>query len=134
MSQLLRFDGAAVNDPAIEPWFDGKAPALAAIAREWFDRMRGAGPKVVELLHDGFPVVLVEDAPFAYVDAFRSHVNVGFFRGAELPDPAGLLEGAGKLGRHVKLRPERPAPDGEALSALIHAAYENVREHLQRES
>jgi hypothetical protein len=35
-------------------------------------------------------------------------VNVGFFHGATLPDPARLLQGTGKFKRHVKLRPETP--------------------------
>jgi hypothetical protein len=47
----------------------------------------------------------VGDAAFAYVDAYRAHVNVGFFRGAEIADPDGLLEGVGKFMRHVKLGP-----------------------------
>src|SRR5712691_601134 len=44
---------------------------------------------------------------------YTSHVNLMFSRGASLPDPAGLLEGTGKLARHVKLRTaedlQRPA-------------------------
>ena len=39
-----------------------------------------------------------------YVAAFKDHVNLGFARGAELPDPAGRLEGTGKGMRHVKIR------------------------------
>jgi hypothetical protein len=45
----------------------------------------------------------VGDAPFGYVNSFKSHVNVGFFQGAGLKDPAGLLEGSGKRKRHVKI-------------------------------
>jgi hypothetical protein len=39
-----------------------------------------------------------------YIAPFNNHVNLGFFRGMELPDPDGLLEGTGKLLRHVKIR------------------------------
>lgn len=53
-----------------------------------------------------------------YVNAFKDHVNVGFFHGAVLEDPAGLLEGTGKRMRHVKLRPGRE-PDVAALGDLI---------------
>jgi len=67
--------------------------------------MRACGDDVRELIHDGCPVACVEDVAFGYVNAFRSHVNVGFFHGAALKDPAGLLEGAGKRMRHVKLKP-----------------------------
>ena len=34
---------------------------------------------------------------FEYVNAFGAHVNVGFFRGAEIADPAGLLAGTGRF-------------------------------------
>lgn len=73
--------------------------------RLWFERMRDCGTDVRELLHDGCPVVCVGDAPFAYVNAFKAHASVGFFYGAMLADPAGLLEGEGKRMRHAKLRP-----------------------------
>src|SRR5438445_11598928 len=69
--------------------------------------MRDCGDDVRELLHDGHPTACVGDAAFAYVNAFKAHVNVGFFRGAEIADPEGLLEGTGKFMRHVKLRPDR---------------------------
>lgn len=76
-------------------------------------------------MHDGYPTVCVEDAPFAYVGAFRTHVNVGFFHGAALKDPAGLLEGAGKSMRHVKIKPGG-ALDRSSLEALIAAAHRDI--------
>lgn len=91
--------------------------------------MRSCGDDVTETLHDGMPTACVGDAAFAYVNAFTVHASVGFFHGNALPDPAGLLEGAGKRMRHVKLRPAVEA-DEDALAALIAAAYENVRRRL----
>lgn len=82
-------------------------------------------------MHDGYPTVCVADAPFAYVGAFRSHVNVGFFRGAMLPDPAGILRGTGKYMRHVKVGPGL-AVDGPSLEALIAAAYRDIVARLRR--
>jgi hypothetical protein len=64
----------------------------------------------------------VGDAAFGYVNAFSVHVNVGFFHGALLDDPAGLLEGTGKRMRHVKLRRAQQV-NAAALSELIAAAY-----------
>jgi hypothetical protein len=84
---------------------------------------------VREVLHDGCPVACLGDAPFAYVGAFKAHANVGFYFGALLPDPAGLLEGEGKRMRHVKLRPG-VALDEKALEALIAAAYRDIRKRL----
>ena len=105
--------------------------ALGAIARYWFEVMRGCGDDVRELLHDGRPTACVADAAFAYVDAFQEHANVGFFRGAELSDPEGLLDGTGKLMRHVKIRPEEDDVDPTALSKLIQAAYSDMRRRLE---
>src|SRR5256714_14914316 len=105
MSELFRFSSAVERAPAIEVWMHEHAGELGAIARRWFEVMRGCGNDVRELLHDGHPTACVGDAAFAYVNAFKDHVNVGFFRGAEIADPKGLLEWTGKLNRHVKLSP-----------------------------
>ena len=99
------------------------------MTRTWFERMRDCGTDVRELLHDGCPVACVDDAPFGYVNAFKAHASVGFFHGAMLPDPAGLLEGEGKRMRHVKLRPGKEL-DVEALGELIAAAYRDIRQRL----
>ena len=80
---------------------------MPIFAQRWFDAMRACGDDVRELLHDGHPTACVDGAAFGYVNAFTAHVNVGFFRGAELPDPNRLLEGTGKFMRHVKIRPGR---------------------------
>ena len=108
------------------------AGELGAIAQRWFEVMRDCGADVRELLHDGHPTACVADAAFAYVNAFRAHVNVGFFRGAEIADPDGLLEGTGKFMRHVKLSPERDI-DAWALIKLIETAYTDMRGRLTAE-
>ena len=91
--------------------------------------MRDCGADVRELLHDGHPTACVGDAAFAYTNVFTAHVNVGFFRGATLPDPAGLLQGDGKYMRHVKLKPDT-AVHVASLEALITAAYLDIRTRL----
>jgi len=102
---------------------------LGKIARRWFEVMRGCGSDVCEVLHDGHPTACVGDAAFGYVNAFKAHVNVGFFRGAELTDPKGLLEGTGKFMRHVKLRPGCEVDEG-ALRELIEVAYGDMKERV----
>jgi hypothetical protein len=94
--------------------------------------MRACGDDVRELLHDGHPTACVADAAFAYVNAFTAHVNVGFFRGAEISDPEHLLDGTGKFMRHVKLRPERDV-DPTALMKLITTAYTDMKDRLRVE-
>lgn len=105
---------------------------MGKIARHWFDVMRDCGDDVREVLHDGHPTACVDDAAFAYVDTFKAHVNLGLFCGAGIPDPKGLLEGSGKLMRHVKIRPGA-ALDAVALSDLIGAAYADMKERVRKE-
>src|SRR5215471_3397980 len=125
-TELLRFDGAVRHDPAIDAWLKERSGELGAIAHQWFGVMRDCGDEVRELLHDGCPVACFGDVPFGYVNAFTSHVNVGFFHGAALPDPDHLLQGAGKFMRHVKLRPGAHS-NAAALSRLIDAAYADIK-------
>jgi hypothetical protein len=124
--ELFRLAGSKASDPDTEEWLGSRDGPLGEIARQWFRRIRACGRDVHELLHDGCPTACVNSAAFAYVNVFKAHVNVGFHRGALLPDPAGLLQGEGKRMRHVKLRPVEPV-DVAALEALIDAAYRDIR-------
>lgn len=126
MTPLFRFPAATRDDPGVKAWFAVEHDELRRFVRPWFERMRACGADVRELLHDGHPTACVEDAAFGYVDAFSRHANIGFFNGAALADPAGLLEGSGKRMRHVKLHWGRPI-DEIALEALIVAAYRDIR-------
>jgi hypothetical protein len=129
MSGLFRFPGAVRQDLAVETWFSAPDRELRLMVQPWFMRMRACGEDVRELLQDGCPTACVRDAAFAYVNAFTSHAAVGFFNGAALADPAGLLEGAGKRMRHVKLRWGQPV-NTAALSELIADAYRDTRARL----
>ena len=132
MSDIFRFPSASERDPSVEAWFDEPNHELRRIARPWFEMMRACGPDVRELIHDRHPTACAGDAAFGYVDAFSAHANVGFFFGSDLNDPARLLEGAGKRMRHVKLHWGQDI-DADALSALIDAAYLDIRRRLRDE-
>jgi hypothetical protein len=123
--ELFRLSGAVKRSRAVTAWFEDGPAELRSIAREWFGALRDCGDDVRELLHDGCPVACVEDVAFAYVNSFKGHVNVGFFYGAQLDDPARLLQGGGKRMRHVKLVPGEKI-DSAALLALLEAAYSQV--------
>jgi hypothetical protein len=129
-TDFLRFNGAVERDPAIDAWLKAHAGELGSIAHRWFEAMRKCGDEVRELVHDGCPTACLGDAPFAYVNVFTSHVNVGFFHGASLPDPARLLQGTGKYMRHVKLKPGTPT-NAAALAALIEAAYADIKARVE---
>jgi hypothetical protein len=120
-TELLRFDGAVERDPAIDAWLKEHGGEFGS---------HRASAVCQELLHDGCPVACSGDAPFGYVNVFTSHVNVGFFHGAALPDPARLLQGTGKFMRHVKLRPGT-ATNAAALSRLIDAAYSDIKARVE---
>jgi Domain of unknown function (DU1801) len=130
--EIFRVSGASKQDPAVEIWFTAGPPELRTIAQKWFTQMRDCGDDVRQLIHDGCPVACVEDAPFGYVNSFKAHVNIGFFNGAALEDPAGLLAGSGKRMRHVKLNPGRDV-NVAALGNLIEAAYQDIRGRLLAE-
>ena len=126
---LFRLPGAVRRAAEVDAWFVQPDHEPRRLVQPWFEQMRVLGPDVRELIHDGCPTACVDDAAFAYVGAYRAHAAVGFFHGALLDDPAGLLEGSGKRMRHVKLRWGKPV-NQEALAALIAAAYCDIRARL----
>ena len=128
--ELFRLNGAVERDPAIEAWMKTHEGELGTIAHHWFEAMRNCGDEVRELIHDGCPVACLGDAAFAYVNVFTSHVNVGFYQGSALPDPARILQGAGKFMRHVKLKPGTQT-DAAALNKLIDAAYQDIKSRVE---
>ncbi len=130
MDDILRFPTAVKHDREIDTWLRAQREDLRPFVEVWFAQLRQCGEDVRELMHDGCPTACVGDAAFGYVNAFTHHVNVGFFFGALLKDPARLLEGTGKRGRHVKLRPDRDV-DAKALARLIQAAYADIRTRLK---
>jgi hypothetical protein len=129
-SDLFRLDSPLQRDPAIDAWLKKHKGELGSIARQWFEVLRNSGDEVRERLHDGCPTACLGDAPFAYVNVFTSHVNVGFFQGASLPDPARLLQGSGKYMRHIKLKPRAPTNDA-AIIKLIAAAHSDMKSRVE---
>lgn len=131
MAPLFTLNNALPQDAAVEQWLGSLTGPLGELARHWFRVIRHSGPDVLELMHDGAATACVGEAAFAYVAVYKAHLNIGFFRGAELADPEGLLEGSGKMMRHVKLRVGNE-PKAEALMALIAQSYDTIKQHVQR--
>jgi hypothetical protein len=77
---------------------DWRAEVVLALS----DLVREAAPEAKESIKWAQPVY-EQNGPFCYIKAFKNHVNFGFWRGVDLPDDAGILEGSGKKMRHVKL-------------------------------
>ena len=95
-TELLRFGGAVERDPAIDVWMKKHEGELGAIAREWFELMRGCGDEVRQLLHDGCPVACLGDAAFGYVQVFTSHVKRGVLSGCSAAGSGSLAARRGK--------------------------------------
>ena len=68
---------------------------------------------------------------YCYVLPYTRWVNLGFFQGADLADPEGLLEGTGAKLRHVKIRSLAEA-EAPAVHGLVMAALEERRSALGR--
>jgi len=66
---------------------------------------------------------------YVYLMPHASWVNLGFYQGADLPDPDGLLEGTGKKLRHVKIRASAEA-DNQGIRTLIQAALAERKQAL----
>jgi hypothetical protein len=124
--RLFPLEGAERHHADVDRWLATQPGELQTIARHWFSEMRGAGPDVLDLLHDSHPTACVGDLAFAYVNVFSEHVKVGFFLGTSLKDPSKLLQGTGRFMRHVKVRPNQ-ALDETALKQLIRGAYEDMK-------
>jgi hypothetical protein len=129
-TEMLRFNGAVERDPAVDAWMKKQPVEFRPIAQHWFEVMRRCGDEVRELLHDGCPTACLGDAPFAYVNVFTAHVNVGFFHGTSLPDPFRLLQGTGKHMRHMKLKPNTSV-NAAALTQLIEHAYSDIKSRVE---
>lgn len=82
--------------------------------------VRKAAPKAEEAIKWAQPV-WSQAGPFCYMKAFKKYVNFGFWRGAELDDPKGLLEGSGKKMRHVRVESVKDIPTA-ALKNFIKQA------------
>ena len=131
MEKLLLYTGKDIQNLTMDAWLKGKPPELRPLAVKWFDEIRSCGSDVQDIFHDGYPIGCVNNAPFAYVNAFSSHVNVGFFYGADLEDKNGMLEGNGKRMRHIKVKPGL-SYDGAGIKNLIKAAYIDVKKRLNK--
>lgn len=122
--RLFLLAGARRDDPGVAAWFD-QADPVRQMAAPWFERLLACGAEVGAVMHDGAPTACVAGAAFAYVSAHARHANIGFFHGNALADPAGLLLGAGKHMRHIRLG-WGAAVDEPAITRLIDAAYADI--------
>ena len=96
-------------------------PKNRTIIRALRKFVKRAAPKLEESVKWGNGCWIKGKDPVSYVHSAPGHVQLGFFRGASLDDPKGLLEGEGAYVRHIKLRAVKDI-DEAALGALLRQA------------
>jgi hypothetical protein len=89
--------------PSVERYILAQRPRHRPILRLLRKVVRDALPEAGEALKWGQPCYLVGGGKVACLDVIGDHVNLGFFRGAEVDDPGGLLEGSDKGMRHIRV-------------------------------
>ena len=103
------------------------SPEVEALARRARTLIVGIMPDAVELVWPRQNISSYGVGPkkmsehFCYIAIFKAHINLGFYYGAELDDPAGLLEGSGALMRHIKVKSPDQL-DNPALRTLVEDA------------
>jgi hypothetical protein len=93
-----------------------------AVVQALIGVVRSAAPYATVSIKWGQPV-FESNGPFAYAQAYSNQVNFGFWRGAELSDPDGRLEGSGAKMRHIKLH-SLDEVELEPFEALVREAVE----------
>jgi hypothetical protein len=87
-----------------------------------------AAPGAVAAIKWSQPI-FEQNGPFAFIKPARAHVSFGFWRGAEVIDPRGILERGDRMG-HFKLT----APDQLDEAALAEMVRDAVRLNLEKGS
>ena len=97
------------------------------IARETRKLIHKILPDVVEVVwvqqkNTGFGTGIKKKTEhFCWLMPASKHVNLGFNYGAELPDPTNLLEGTGKLFRHIKIKSTEQLNNKDLIELLSYA-------------
>ena len=110
----------------VDAYIDGLEAWQADVVSALRDIVREAAPTAEERIKWAQPVYET-NGPFCFIKAFKNHVNFGFWRGAELSDPEGLLEGSGEKMRHVKVRGTEDIRRG-AFASFVREAVDLNRE------
>lgn len=90
--------------PSFDAYSAAQSPRHRTIIRALRKLVKKTAPGLQESVKWGNGCWISGTTPVCYVYTAPDHVQYGFFRGAQLKDPGGLLQGAGKYVRHIKVR------------------------------
>ncbi len=102
-------------------------PMVQELARRAKSLILEVMPDVVEVAWPRQKIISYGVGPkkmsehFCYIAVLKERINLGFYYGADLPDPAKLLEGTGKSLRHIKISGLEQLTDPQ-LKQLVEAA------------
>jgi hypothetical protein len=102
-------DRGRANDDAFASMLATSTPRVRELAGAIRDLVYDVLPETVEVVWPHQRTVGFGTGPkkmsehFAYLLPYDEYVTFGFSYGAELPDPAGLLTGSGKLMRSTRI-------------------------------
>jgi hypothetical protein len=121
----------------LESFIDKFTPEIAAQARAVLAKMRARLPGAVEVVYDNTYALVVAFGPtekpsealFSIV-VYPRYLLLYFPFGAALPDPAGRLQGKGKVGRHIRLSSAETLEE-PAVRELMDDAVELAEEKLE---
>lgn len=120
--------GSAYRHETVDTWAAQKLDAAQQSVLDAIRKVvRRVAPRATEAVKWAQPV-WEQNGPFAYLKAQKGYVNFGFWRGADLRDPKGLLEGAGERMRHLKIRIGKSVPLTTIANFVREAVQRNERE------
>src|SRR5580704_2708015 len=119
-------------DPQLLSYLAPYDPHVSDLTLALRDVVLEEAPDAIESIVKGYAVTIgfsftgkpLKDG-FCHIVTYSSHVNLGFNRGALLPDPKKVLAGKGKLIRHITIR-EHKELDAPAVRKFLRAAIEQV--------
>lgn len=110
-----------------ETYLDGVDAAWRPVLEALAKLVRAAAPGATVAIKWAQPV-FESGGPFAYARASKRHVTFGFWRGAELADPRGLLEGEGDRMKHLKVASLADIPAAEVTRMVKEAVALNAKQ------
>ena len=106
---------------SFDDYLEDQSPRNQAIIRALRRFVKRTAPKLSEAVKWGNGCWVDEKRPVAYLYSTKGYVQFGFFNGAALKDPKGLLEGKGQYVRHTKVHAPSEI-DERAFAALLKQA------------
>ncbi|MFZ0544862.1 MAG: DUF1801 domain-containing protein [Candidatus Promineifilaceae bacterium] len=120
-----------MSDEGFEEIVSQAAPQVAALSRRAQTLIEEVMPDVVKVAWPTQKIIGYGVGPkkmseqFCYIAILKERINLGFYYGADLPDPEQLLEGTGKALRHIKVS-DLAQLENPAVLALISAASKHL--------